>query len=152
MAINWLFRWLYWITDWFCFTDLVNSKLLMASWTYPCLDDTFVYGVNMILCYCDLTYFSINVSLFYRRHVCICLCVCLQWLNIVGYLILDWDMVATIPNYDRWQEVERLRAERNAVANKMKGKLEPSVRQALVEEGRMFMNLFSKKNETAIPT
>jgi hypothetical protein len=61
-------------------------------------------------------------------------------------------MVATIPNYDRWQEVERLRAERNAVANKMKGKLEPSVRQALVEEGRMFMNLFSKKNETAIPT
>jgi hypothetical protein len=34
----------------------------------------------------------------------------------------------------------------------MKGKLEPSVRQALVEEGRMFMNLFSKKNETAIPT
>lgn len=45
-------------------------------------------------------------------------------------------MVATIPNYDRWQEVERLRAERNAVANKMKGKLEPSVRQALVEEGK----------------
>lgn len=35
----------------------------------------------------------------------------------------------------RWQEVERLRAERNVVANKMKGKLEPSVRQALVEEG-----------------
>jgi seryl-tRNA synthetase len=45
--------------------------------------------------------------------------------------------MATIPNYDRWQEVERLRAERNAVANKMKGKLDPSVRQALVEEGRM---------------
>lgn len=38
----------------------------------------------------------------------------------------------------RWQEVERLRAERNAVANKMKGKLEPSVRQALVEEGNPF--------------
>ncbi|XP_078442868.1 seryl-tRNA synthetase isoform X2 [Wolffia australiana] len=36
----------------------------------------------------------------------------------------------------RWQEVERLRAERNAVANKMKGKLEPPVRQALVEEGK----------------
>ncbi|KAL6654723.1 hypothetical protein ACP70R_008188 [Stipagrostis hirtigluma subsp. patula] len=35
-----------------------------------------------------------------------------------------------------WQEVERLRAERNAVANKMKGKLDPSVRQALVEEGK----------------
>lgn len=35
----------------------------------------------------------------------------------------------------RWQEVERLRAERNVVANKMKGKLESSVRQSLVEEG-----------------
>ncbi|XP_078172214.1 seryl-tRNA synthetase isoform X2 [Carex rostrata] len=34
------------------------------------------------------------------------------------------------------KEVDRLRAERNAVANKMKGKLEPSVRQALVEEGK----------------
>ncbi|KAJ4762011.1 Serine--tRNA ligase [Rhynchospora pubera] len=34
------------------------------------------------------------------------------------------------------KEVERLRAERNAVASKMKGKLEPSVRQALVEEGK----------------
>ncbi|XP_010916662.1 serine--tRNA ligase, chloroplastic/mitochondrial isoform X1 [Elaeis guineensis] len=34
------------------------------------------------------------------------------------------------------KEVERLRAERNIVANKMKGKLEPSVRQALVEEGK----------------
>ncbi|KAF0923497.1 hypothetical protein E2562_006385 [Oryza meyeriana var. granulata] len=45
-------------------------------------------------------------------------------------------MVATIPNYDKWHEVEWLRAERNAVANKMKGKLEPSVRQALVEEGK----------------
>lgn len=45
--------------------------------------------------------------------------------------------MATIPNYDRWQEVERLRAERNAVANKMKGKLDPSVRQTLVEEGRI---------------
>lgn len=56
-------------------------------------------------------------------------------------------MVATIPNYDRWQEVERLRAERNAVANKMKGKLEPSVRQALVEEGRVFMTVFSKKKK-----
>jgi hypothetical protein len=43
----------------------------------------------------------------------------------------------TIPNYDRWQEVERLRGERNAVANKMKGKLDPCVRQALVEEGRV---------------
>ncbi|XP_020100594.1 serine--tRNA ligase, chloroplastic/mitochondrial isoform X1 [Ananas comosus] len=34
------------------------------------------------------------------------------------------------------KEVERLRAERNIVANKMKGKLEPSIRQALVEEGK----------------
>lgn len=34
------------------------------------------------------------------------------------------------------QEVELLRGERNAVANKMKGKLEPSVRQMLVEEGK----------------
>ncbi|KAF0898489.1 hypothetical protein E2562_008090 [Oryza meyeriana var. granulata] len=45
-------------------------------------------------------------------------------------------MVATIPNYDKWHEVEWLRAERNAVANKMKGKLEPSVHQALVGEGK----------------
>jgi len=48
-----------------------------------------------------------------------------------------WQQIA---NYYRWQKVERLRAERNAVANKMKGKLDPSVRQALVEEGRM--NIF----------
>ncbi|KAG5543945.1 hypothetical protein RHGRI_016634 [Rhododendron griersonianum] len=34
------------------------------------------------------------------------------------------------------QEVERLRAERNVVANKMKGKLEPSERQKLIEEGK----------------
>lgn len=42
--------------------------------------------------------------------------------------------------YDQYlalqKEVERLRAERNAVANKMKGKLDPSVRQSLVEEGK----------------
>lgn len=50
--------------------------------------------------------------------------------------------MATISNYDRWQEVERLRAERNAVANKMKGKLDPSVRQALVEEGRISISFF----------
>ncbi|CAN1181882.1 Serine--tRNA ligase, chloroplastic/mitochondrial [Linum perenne] len=36
----------------------------------------------------------------------------------------------------RYQEVERLRAERNAVANKMKGKLEPSERQKFIEEGK----------------
>lgn len=35
----------------------------------------------------------------------------------------------------RLQEVERLRAERNVVANKMKAKLEPSERQKLIEEG-----------------
>ncbi|XP_016473266.1 serine--tRNA ligase, chloroplastic/mitochondrial isoform X1 [Nicotiana tabacum] len=34
------------------------------------------------------------------------------------------------------KEVERLRAERNVVANKMKGKLEPSERQKLIEEGK----------------
>ncbi|KAL8502076.1 hypothetical protein ACS0TY_021262 [Phlomoides rotata] len=34
------------------------------------------------------------------------------------------------------KEVERLRAERNAVANKMKAKLEPSERQKLIEEGK----------------
>uniref|UniRef100_M1D1D3 Seryl-tRNA synthetase n=1 Tax=Solanum tuberosum TaxID=4113 RepID=M1D1D3_SOLTU len=34
------------------------------------------------------------------------------------------------------KEVEKLRAERNAVANKMKGKLEPSERQKLIEEGK----------------
>lgn len=34
------------------------------------------------------------------------------------------------------KEVEQLRADRNVVANKMKGKLEPSLRQALVEEGK----------------
>ncbi|KAG8388235.1 hypothetical protein BUALT_Bualt02G0104700 [Buddleja alternifolia] len=34
------------------------------------------------------------------------------------------------------QEVERLRAERNAIANKMKAKLEPSERQKLIEEGK----------------
>ncbi|XP_021743581.1 serine--tRNA ligase, chloroplastic/mitochondrial-like isoform X1 [Chenopodium quinoa] len=34
------------------------------------------------------------------------------------------------------KEVEQLRGERNAVANKMKGKLEPSERQKLIEEGK----------------
>ncbi|KAA0038695.1 serine--tRNA ligase [Cucumis melo var. makuwa] len=34
------------------------------------------------------------------------------------------------------KEVEQLRAERNVVANKMKGKLEPSERQKLIEEGK----------------
>ncbi|KAL5558929.1 hypothetical protein UlMin_035140 [Ulmus minor] len=34
------------------------------------------------------------------------------------------------------KEVERLRGERNAVANKMKGKLEPTERQKLIEEGK----------------
>ncbi|XP_057787838.1 serine--tRNA ligase, chloroplastic/mitochondrial isoform X1 [Salvia miltiorrhiza] len=34
------------------------------------------------------------------------------------------------------KEVERLRAERNVVANKMKAKLEPSERQKLIEEGK----------------
>lgn len=56
--------------------------------------------------------------------------------------------MATISNYDRWQEVERLRAERNAVANKMKGKLDPSVRQALVEEGRISISFFFVKKSS----
>ncbi|OMO94488.1 hypothetical protein CCACVL1_05972 [Corchorus capsularis] len=34
------------------------------------------------------------------------------------------------------KEVERLRSERNTVANKMKGKLEPSERQKFIEEGK----------------
>ncbi|KAL4649476.1 hypothetical protein ACB092_01G016000 [Castanea dentata] len=34
------------------------------------------------------------------------------------------------------KEVERLRGERNVVANKMKGKLEPAERQRLIEEGK----------------
>ncbi|XAR48541.1 Serine--tRNA ligase [Bertholletia excelsa] len=34
------------------------------------------------------------------------------------------------------KEVERLRTERNVVANKMKGKLEPSERQKLIDEGK----------------
>ncbi|GAB2217136.1 hypothetical protein Droror1_Dr00000298 [Drosera rotundifolia] len=38
--------------------------------------------------------------------------------------------------FKREQEVERLRGERNAVANKMKGKLDPSERQKLIEEGK----------------
>ncbi|KAK9930423.1 hypothetical protein M0R45_027461 [Rubus argutus] len=36
----------------------------------------------------------------------------------------------------RKQEVERLLGERNAVANKMKGKLESTERQKLIEEGK----------------
>lgn len=47
------------------------------------------------------------------------------------YFLKDIYLIIT----HRWQEVERLRGERNAVANKMKGKLEPSMRQSLVEEG-----------------
>ncbi|CAA0827339.1 Seryl-tRNA synthetase [Striga hermonthica] len=35
------------------------------------------------------------------------------------------------------KEVEKLRAERNAVANKMKGKLEPDERHTLIEEGKI---------------
>ncbi|KAJ0959891.1 hypothetical protein J5N97_000345 [Dioscorea zingiberensis] len=50
------------------------------------------------------------------------------------------DLELVLELYEKYlalqKEVERLRAERNSVANKMKGKLEPSVRQALVEEGK----------------
>ncbi|KAM7467124.1 hypothetical protein LguiB_014686 [Lonicera macranthoides] len=38
------------------------------------------------------------------------------------------------------KEVERLRAERNVVASKMKGKVEPSERQKLIEEGKNLKN------------
>ncbi|KAK7410506.1 hypothetical protein VNO78_01330 [Psophocarpus tetragonolobus] len=51
---------------------------------------------------------------------------------------VDLDLVLHL--YDKMftlqKEVERVRAERNAVANKMKGKLEPSDRQRLIEEGK----------------
>uniref|UniRef100_A0A1D1Z6G4 serine--tRNA ligase n=1 Tax=Anthurium amnicola TaxID=1678845 RepID=A0A1D1Z6G4_9ARAE len=50
------------------------------------------------------------------------------------------DLELVLQLYEKYcslqQEVERLRAERNAVANKMKGKLELSARQALIEEGK----------------
>ncbi|XP_022133431.1 serine--tRNA ligase, chloroplastic/mitochondrial isoform X1 [Momordica charantia] len=50
------------------------------------------------------------------------------------------DLELVLQLYDKMlnlqKEVERLRAERNAVANKMKGKLEPSERQKLIEEGK----------------
>lgn len=52
--------------------------------------------------------------------------------------IVDLELVLDL--YDKsctlQKEVERLRAERNVVANKMKGKLETSERQALIEEGK----------------
>eukprot|EP00268_Persea_americana_P013214 TRINITY_DN15762_c0_g1_i1.p1 TRINITY_DN15762_c0_g1~~TRINITY_DN15762_c0_g1_i1.p1 ORF type:complete len:535 (-),score=118.62 TRINITY_DN15762_c0_g1_i1:185-1789(-) len=52
--------------------------------------------------------------------------------NVDLELVLDlYDKSCTLQ-----KEVERLRAERNAVANKMKGKLEISERQALIEEGK----------------
>ncbi|KAK8942361.1 Serine--tRNA ligase [Platanthera zijinensis] len=41
------------------------------------------------------------------------------------------------------KEVERLRGERNTVSNKMKERLEPSVRQALVEEGKKLKEALS---------
>ncbi|RDX96819.1 Serine--tRNA ligase, chloroplastic/mitochondrial, partial [Mucuna pruriens] len=51
----------------------------------------------------------------------------------------DADLDLVLHLYDKMftllKEVERVRGERNAVANKMKGKLEPSERQRLIEEG-----------------
>ncbi|KAG0500613.1 hypothetical protein HPP92_000685 [Vanilla planifolia] len=41
------------------------------------------------------------------------------------------------------QEVERLREERNVIASKMKGKLEPSVRQDLIDEGKSLKDVIS---------
>ncbi|OIV97880.1 hypothetical protein TanjilG_12637 [Lupinus angustifolius] len=50
----------------------------------------------------------------------------------------DLDLVLNL--YDKMfnlqKEVERVRTERNAVASKMKGKLEPTERQRLIEEGK----------------
>ncbi|XP_059453717.1 serine--tRNA ligase, chloroplastic/mitochondrial [Corylus avellana] len=50
------------------------------------------------------------------------------------------NLEAVLQLYDQMsnlqKEVERLRGERNVVANKMKGKLEPSERQRLIEEGK----------------
>ncbi|XP_020202127.1 serine--tRNA ligase, chloroplastic/mitochondrial isoform X1 [Cajanus cajan] len=52
----------------------------------------------------------------------------------------DADLDLVLHLYDKMftlqKEVERVRGERNAVANKMKGKLEPSERQRLIEEGK----------------
>ncbi|KAG5065838.1 hypothetical protein AAZX31_04G097000 [Glycine max] len=52
----------------------------------------------------------------------------------------DADLNLVLHLYDKMftlqKEVERVRGERNAVANKMKGKLEQSERQRLIEEGK----------------
>ncbi|KAI3962494.1 hypothetical protein MKX01_021769 [Papaver californicum] len=51
------------------------------------------------------------------------------------------DLELVLDLYDRslnlQKEVQRLRGERNVVANKMKGKLEPLERQELIEEGKI---------------
>ncbi|KAL8133692.1 hypothetical protein AgCh_008942 [Apium graveolens] len=56
--------------------------------------------------------------------------------NSVANLDLVLELYERMLNLQK-QEVERLRAERNAVANKMKGKLEISERQKLIEEGKI---------------
>ncbi|KAL1310108.1 hypothetical protein AAHE18_17G223800 [Arachis hypogaea] len=52
----------------------------------------------------------------------------------------DADLELVLQLYDHFfnlqKEVERVRGERNAVANKMKGKMEQSERQRLIEEGK----------------
>ncbi|KAL9228736.1 hypothetical protein vseg_004285 [Gypsophila vaccaria] len=48
------------------------------------------------------------------------------------------------------KEVEQLRGERNAVANKMKGKLEPSERQILIDEGKNLKEKLSSLEEDLI--
>ncbi|ESW08268.1 hypothetical protein PHAVU_009G032700 [Phaseolus vulgaris] len=52
----------------------------------------------------------------------------------------DADLDLVLHLYDKMftlqKEVERVRGERNAVANRMKGKLDPSERQRLIEEGK----------------
>ncbi|XP_059279717.1 serine--tRNA ligase, chloroplastic/mitochondrial-like isoform X2 [Lycium ferocissimum] len=54
--------------------------------------------------------------------------------NSIANLELVLELYEKLLNVQK--EVEKLRAERNAVANKMKGKLEPSERQKLIEEGK----------------
>ncbi|KAL5724241.1 serine--tRNA ligase [Ranunculus cassubicifolius] len=48
------------------------------------------------------------------------------------------------------KEVERLRGERNAVANKMKGKLESSERQKLIEEGKNLKDVLATLEEELV--
>ncbi|GAB4845004.1 Serine--tRNA ligase, chloroplastic/mitochondrial, variant 4 [Ancistrocladus abbreviatus] len=48
------------------------------------------------------------------------------------------------------KEVEQLRGERNVVANKMKGKLEPSERQKLIEQGKNLKDVLASLEEDLV--